>query len=640
MNMIGRLWIPSFALVFLFFGPPAVWAASITWTNSSGGNWNVADNWSPNQVPGAADTALINTPGTYVVNVNASADVASLTVGGAAGAQTLQVNNTSLTATKAAINGTLTVTNSVLYGAITVNSGAVLDVFNGTLEPTNSLTVAGGGVLNVAASDFYLEGPLTNAGTINLTNATLYIYNNNGVNWDGGIDNPGVINFYGASGDSITSYGGGYEYLINGGMVNEQTGTGTSLIDVYIGGLAGTYNAALGTTVEFRGGGAGNPLTVGTPPVLNGPGEYEFTSGYLLLSGEMITNLLLTGGTLELGPGFEQSGAITNLTLDGITLGPGTYQVNGALTVTNSTLYGAITVNSGGVLDVFGATLEPTNSLTVAGGGVLNVAAPTFYLEGPLTNAGTINLTNATFYIYNNNGVNWDGGIDNPGVINFYGASGDSIASYGGGYEYVINGGTVNEQTGTGTSTIQPSFTNNGTVNAPSGILNFNGSFTTVGGTLSFGVSNLTSFGQIKILGTVALNGTASVTWLGGFTPAIGNSFALLTYGSYSGSFANITLPAGSLGEGIYGATVFSLMITNATTQTNLPVFLSIKLVNTNFAVISWPSSATNYSLQTITNLSSGSWSNVISGITIVGSNDVLTNNVNGKASFFRLKSQ
>jgi hypothetical protein len=416
MNMIGRLWIPSFALVFLFFGPPAAWAASITWTNSSGGNWNVADNWSPNQVPGAADTALINTPGTYVVNVNASADVASLTVGGAAGAQTLQVNNTTLTATKAAINGTLT--------------------------------------------------------------------------------------------------------------------------------------------------------------------------------------------------------------------------------VTNSTLYGAITVNSGGVLDDYGGTLEPTNSLTVAGGGVLNVAASTFSLEGPVTNAGTINLTNATFYIYNNNGVNWDGGIDNQGVINFYGATGDSIASYGGGYEYLINGGTVNEQAGTGTSSIQPSFTNNGTVNAPSGILNFNGSFTTVGGTLSFGVSNLTSFGQIKILGTVALNGTASVTWLGGFTPAIGNSFALLTYGSYSGSFANITLPAGSFGEGIYGATVFSLMITNATTQTNLPVFLDIKLVNTNFAVISWPSSATNYSLQTITNLSSGSWSNVISGITIVGSNDVLTNNVNGKASFFRLKSQ
>lgn len=80
-------------------------------------------------------------------------------------------------------------------------------------------------------------------------------------------------------------------------------------------------------------------------------------------------------------------------------------------------------------------------------------------------------------------------------------------------------------------------------------------------------------------------------------------------------------------------------MITNITAPTNLPVFLFIKLVNTNTAVISWPSSATNYTLQTSTNLSSGSWSNITGGITTVSTNDVLSNNVNGKAGFFRLQS-
>ena len=123
MNIFGRPWIRSFALAFLCSSAPALWAATITWTNSSGGNWNVADNWSPNQVPGAADTALINTPGIYIVNVNGSANVASLTVGGAAGGQILQVISTTLTATNAAINGTLTATNSVLNGAITVKAG-------------------------------------------------------------------------------------------------------------------------------------------------------------------------------------------------------------------------------------------------------------------------------------------------------------------------------------------------------------------------------------------------------------------------------------------------------------------------------------------------------------------------------------
>ena len=239
---------------------------------------------------------------------------------------------------------------------------------------------------------------------------------------------------------------------------------------------------------------------------------------------------------------------------------------------------------------------------TVEGGGVLNVAS-TFTLAGPLTNAGTINLTNAAFYIYNNNGVNWAGGIDNQGVVNFYGAAGDTISSYGAGYEYLINQGTVNEQPGTGPSSIQASFTNNGAVDALSGILSFNGSFTTIGGTLSFGVSNLSSFGQIHILGNVALNGTASVSWLGGFTPAIGNSFALLDYGSHSGTFANITLPPGTLGQGSYGTTVFSLLITGITAQTNLPV-LNIERVNSNTVVIFWPTAAGNFSLQTSTNLS------------------------------------
>jgi hypothetical protein len=53
-------------------------AATITWTNTSGGNWSVAANWSPNQVPGVADTALIETNGSYTVTLNANAQIAGL----------------------------------------------------------------------------------------------------------------------------------------------------------------------------------------------------------------------------------------------------------------------------------------------------------------------------------------------------------------------------------------------------------------------------------------------------------------------------------------------------------------------------------------------------------------------------------
>lgn len=33
-------------------------AATINWTNTAAGNWSVAANWSPNQVPASSDNAV------------------------------------------------------------------------------------------------------------------------------------------------------------------------------------------------------------------------------------------------------------------------------------------------------------------------------------------------------------------------------------------------------------------------------------------------------------------------------------------------------------------------------------------------------------------------------------------------------
>ena len=149
---------------------------------------------SPSQVPQAADTALITTAGTYIVNLDETANVSSLTVGGATGLQTLQVNANSLTATNATVNGLLTVTNGTLYGAFTLNSGGVLNESGLSLQSTGSLTVENSGVVNMA-SRFSALGPLTNFGTINLSNGSIAIYNGNGSSYTGGIVNQGTITF-------------------------------------------------------------------------------------------------------------------------------------------------------------------------------------------------------------------------------------------------------------------------------------------------------------------------------------------------------------------------------------------------------------------------------------------------------------
>jgi uncharacterized repeat protein (TIGR03803 family) len=58
-----------------------------------------------------------------------------------------------------------------------------------------------------------------------------------------------------------------------------------------------------------------------------------------------------------------------------------------------------------------------------------------------------------------------------------------------------------------------------------------------------------------------------------------------------------------------------------------------------NQVVISWPDSVPNFVLQTATDLSSGSWSNISNGINTVGTNYVFINTVAGQTAFFRLQT-
>ena len=95
-------------------------AATIAWTNTSGGNWSVAANWNPNQTPGAGDTADITNNGTYTVTLDVSATVGGLILGGASGTQTLTNSASTLTLTNASIvktNGNLNLGGGTLSGS-------------------------------------------------------------------------------------------------------------------------------------------------------------------------------------------------------------------------------------------------------------------------------------------------------------------------------------------------------------------------------------------------------------------------------------------------------------------------------------------------------------------------------------------
>jgi len=535
--------VKSIITVFLLaaFGYTVANAATINWTNTVGGNWSAATNWSPNQVPGSSDNAVITTNGSYVVTLDTSPTVGSLTLGGTSGTQTLTNAGNTLTLNNASVvnaNGVLALGGGRLsgVGALTVNGQ--FNWISGSIE-TSTLTVATNGVLVLAGNngtDYYLVGGiLTNAGTVRLVSGN---FNIDGVGC--GHSNAELINLPGALVDittdvSINSCGGS---LFNQGTVRKSGGMGTSSINAAL-----TNNNTLDVqsgTVNIVGGGSGN-------------GVFEADAG-------ATANF---GGNYTANSGAQFTGAGTNL------LASGTFTLNGTITSSNAVLAGASLAGTNGVITgVLAWTsglFAESSTLTVATNGVLVLAGNNgtdYYLIGAtLTNAGIVRLMSGNLNI---DGVGC--GHSNAELINLPGALVDitkdvSINSCGG---LLFNQGTVRKSGGTGTSTINPTFNNTGTLDVQTGTVSLVASYNLTNGTLNFGISNLTSFGKINLSGSPAiLTGTLSANLNNGYVPATGNSFAVLTYGSRTGTFTNFNLPFAVAWQTNYGSTAFTLSVLN-----------------------------------------------------------------------------
>ena len=301
------------------------------------------------------------------------------------------------------------------------------------------------------------------------------------------------------------------------------------------GTIDGLFHAAAGATVAFDAG----SYTGGNAPQFTGAGAFKFNGGTLTLLNNLVPGLQMLGGTLVIGPAF-QGGSITNLTLAGINL-VSTNTVSGTMNWNGGNLYGALTVAGGAVL-------------TIGGTGTLN-------LYGALTNAGTVVVTNTdhvrlwysptTAYgaIYNLAGGLFDIQNDQFYLYNAYGT------------EFFNNAGTLRKSAGSGTTVIYPIINNTGLIEADSGTLGFQTIPNLLGGEVRFGLSSLTNFGKINILGNANLTGTVGIALLGGYVPVTNNSFTVLSYGSHTGIFAGKDLPAAVLWATNYTATTFTVTV-------------------------------------------------------------------------------
>jgi len=87
------------------------------------------------------------------------------------------------------------------------------------------------------------------------------------------------------------------------------------------------------------------------------------------------------------------------------------------------------------------------------------------------------------------------------------------------------------------------------------------------GGALDFSINGSTNYGSIHLANNIALAGALGVSLANDYSPTSGDSFALLSYGSETGTFSTLDLPhlsGGLIWRTNYGATSFTLMVTSA----------------------------------------------------------------------------
>ncbi len=473
-------------------------AADIVWTNTAGGNFNVAANWSPNQVPGADDRAFITNNGTYAVTFNASATVAGLTVGGDSGS--IFFNQTSGTLTLSGpgmlnSNSVYTLSGGTLTGAGDLTAGGAFNWTGGTMSGAGVTTIASGATLTLDGGNRTLTartlvnaGQATwNAGTVSMTSGAV-LSNAPGATFEAAFD--GSLGAVGGS-EAIHNAGlwrktGGEgtaslrESFFNSGTVEVQSGR----LSLQSGGMnSGTINLASGTTLDFAGG----VHQLETDSVVTGPGDVVFNSGTVHVLGEFTPSgsNTISGATVNFDA--PTGVALTELTVSSGTLsGTNEVTVTDALTWTGGTMSGAgvTTIASGATL-----TLDGGNR-TLSGRMLVNAGQAAW-------NAGTVSMTSGAV-------------LSNAPGATFEAAFDGSLGAVGGS-EAIYNAGLWRKTEGDGTASLRESFFNSGTVEVQSGTLAFSGVYQQTGGLTLLNGGDINNSQPLQIQGgTLAGNGIVS----------------------------------------------------------------------------------------------------------------------------------
>ena len=488
--------------------------------------------------------------------------------------------------------GTNTLTGrATITGSATVNGG-VFDL-NGQTYSNNLLVLAGSGALtNSSATAATFNGGLSNAATVNLSAIFL-----NGI-----VTNTGTLLFNGGT--------------ISNNFVNAATGT------------AMLNNAATITGTTTINGGTlnlnGQTLTDGLLRV-TGTGVLTNSQAGATVNGGVsnAATLAVTADTFFNGPvtntgAFVFQGAVSN---NFVNSGAGTVTLNGAATITGTTIL------TGGSLNLNGPTISNGLLIVDGGSGVLTNSRAGATVNGGVSNAALIAVTADTFF---------NGPVTNTGAISFRGAISNTLVNAGSFNlnnnatltAAPVNTGTINADGMT--LTVNPDWTNAGSLQISGGVL-AGGNLTNLVGEVFAGfgtVSNLlvnqgtltASNGTLTFVQAPVLTGTLNVGTPGtGATAKFGGSaqFILTNTGTIN-LFGGTILDADLLNRGnlvtVNGGGLISNALVNDVTgfilSTNGTLVLTPDL--TNLGVI------TNSATLIISNVPAATLGSVTNAGTIV----------------------
>jgi hypothetical protein len=413
-----------------------------TFTNTAGGSWLEASNWSTKKVPVSTDEVCITENGTYTVELKgAGASVKALTIGGSTGTQTLAVESS-------------TSANSVLTTETGLGNGShgVVVMTNGDAAG-NNVTIVGpvsnAGSIKVEAANGgqrSIQGSVTNTGTLAVNTNTSYNGSKAVLTNEGAItvanekaltvSNEGAL--VNGSGGSITTTGSGNVQMEPGTAFTEGAGTTSGTKPVIVRDAAIKYTGAGSSSIFAHGSGtlAGNISSGQTLTIESTSGEHAVETAAASLSN---------AGTVVLTNGDS---AANNATL--VMTSPATLSSSGSIKVEtasggqrsiqgNVTNTGTLAVNAGTSYNGTKATLTNEGAITVANEKALTVSNEGALVNGSggsitTTGSGTVQMEPGTSFT---EGAGTTSGtkpvIVRDGAVKYTGSGASAIAVHGSG---------------------------------------------------------------------------------------------------------------------------------------------------------------------------------------------------------------